>query len=114
MNVKYLLYIGKPQKLDNIEFQFYSSESGYQLAFHSTPIANMQIVPLEKQSRLSRQEQSWLTQCKLLVNTRAIKENSQQYIELLNEFLTIAETTLREKMEKKANQSPKVTNGKET
>ena len=49
---------------------------------------------------LEKNERAWLTECKLKVNTNAVKENESEYSEVLNEFAIALEKELKAEQEK--------------
>lgn len=100
---KYSLYIGKYTELPKeVKFDYFSAESGYLLAYHDSPIEGMRLVPAEKEVRLSTEERAWLLKCKLKVNAEAVKENYDETITALSDFLEAFEKELKTETEKKA------------
>lgn len=49
---------------------------------------------------LEKNERAWLTECKLKVNAKAIKENESEYSVLLNDFVGVLEKELAEESKK--------------
>lgn len=49
---------------------------------------------------LEKNERAWLTECKLKVNAKAVKENESEYSEVLNEFAIALEKELKAEQEK--------------
>lgn len=49
---------------------------------------------------LEKNERVWLTECKLKVNAKAVKENESEYSEVLNEFAIALEKELKAEQEK--------------
>lgn len=49
---------------------------------------------------LEKNERAWLTECKLKVNAKAVKENESEYSEILNEFAIALEKELKAEQEK--------------
>jgi hypothetical protein len=94
---KYSLYIGKLQNLpEYVKYSYYSSDSGYLLAYSDKEIRGMSKVPLENESRLLNAEKVWLKQCKMALNGNALKESKKEYLQLLSDFLDNFEKELIE------------------
>lgn len=49
---------------------------------------------------LENNERAWLTECKLKINAKAVKENESEYSEVLNEFAIALEKELKAEQEK--------------
>lgn len=109
---KYSLYIGLPQDLKGVEYQYFSPDSGYQLAYSNKPIRDMEVVPTENESLLTGAEKVWLRQAKLRVNAQALREHEKEYVDLLNGFLDAWEKELDAQVNK-AQKSKDTDNGDE-
>lgn len=49
---------------------------------------------------LEKNERAWLTECKLKINAKAVKENESEYGEVLNEFAIALEKELKAEQKK--------------
>lgn len=67
----------------------------------------MKEVPLKNEQNLKADELAWLRKCKLAVNTQAMKENAEQYVDILTNFADLLDKELEKQVEMESKQGKK-------
>lgn len=77
----------------------YNANGRYALVYSDTSLVEPYRL-IRGDIALTADERAWLTECKLKVNAKAVKENESEYSEVLNEFAIALEKELKAEQEK--------------
>lgn len=95
---KYRLYAGLVQDIpQGVKYSCIPSHHQYLLIYADTPPEPKENFILQDEAvevTLNREEKSWLTACKLEINTQVMREREKEYSSALNSFLDILEEEL--------------------
>ena len=101
--VKYELYVGKLQNVPSeIKYSFYNADNEYILIYtdKKPTDGDFRIVPTDLLDQLSPSEKNWLGSVKLAINTEYIKQNSDKFRDILNDYAVELEKQLKIEKEK--------------
>jgi hypothetical protein len=104
---QYKLYAAALQDLSkDFEFSYYSGERKYMLVYSPTPPnESFTEIPADKEKNLTELERRWLLGCKMTLNVRHMREESEHYFGLLEEFLNDLDKNIEKaKKEEKENE----------
>lgn len=88
MEKQYKLYASKTTQVPSgVEFSIVPccSAGRYMLVYTDKELDGS-FKEIDENIKLEQEERSWVTQCKLTINSRAVKEQEETYAELLNGF----------------------------
>ena len=100
---KYCLYIGKIQNIpEEAKYTYYNSDNQYILLFmdKKPKIGDFRLVPAKLHKDLTTEEKKWLTSIKLLINAEYIRQNSDKFGKVLEQFADELEKQLKIEKEK--------------
>lgn len=105
---KYKLYVGKVQIIpDDIKYSYVSGHNRYMLVYSDKePEGKFTELPDKLLKDLTQAEKEWLLACKLEINAKFMKDNEQQSLGLIENFLDNLEKELKKetaKIKRKAN-----------
>ena len=95
----YKLYATKTGEIpDGVEFSLRPYNTNYLLVFTDKELGKP-FVEIPPETKLTEQEQAFVTRCKAIINKRALEAN-KEYAEVLNGFLDSLEKELRAEKKK--------------
>lgn len=100
MGNTYKLYASYSKKVpDGVEYSLIPYGCRYILCYTDKEMPDsFKVIP--ENTQLTRQEMDWLMQTKLLINARAVKEQSAEETEMLVDFLNTFEKELKKEKRK--------------
>lgn len=102
MEKQYKLYAGRTLKVPSeVEFSLVPicANGRYMLVYTDKKLDDT-FKKIDENIKLEQEERAWLTECKLQINVRAMKENEEAYAEMLNGFCDKLTEELKVEQEK--------------
>lgn len=108
---KYHLYAGLVQDIPHgVKYSCIPSHHQYLLVYTDIPLAEKDGFILQDENAemsLNREEKSWLTACKLEINTQAMREREKEYSSALMDYFDKVEEALKEQKRQKEQETQK-------
>lgn len=108
---KYRLYAGLVQDIpQGVKYSCIPSHHQYLLIYADTPPEQKENFILQDEAveaTLNREEKSWLTACKLEINTQAMREREKEYSSALMDYFDKVEEALKEQKRQKEQETQK-------
>lgn len=88
MEKQYKLYAGRTLQVPSgVEFSLVPiCANGRYMLVYTDKKLDVPFKEIDENIKLEQEERAWLTGCKLQINARAMKQNEQEYAEMLNSF----------------------------
>ena len=102
MERPYKLYIGAVQEIPaSVLYSYYNADEEYILIYTQEKVGNSFVLVDDTMlSEMSRQEKAWFLACKAKINAEKMRDNIDEYTDILSQFCDFLEAELKKESEK--------------